>query len=140
MYNEKGIFFYNQLQMVVRAHSLSRSTSVSLSKENTLKLSITRQGTSPRNNTEDAGTSAVEKRLVTFFVDDPSESVEGGRILDGFARGHHHSSADCIDRIGGKTSHGGDSEPESELGEERSVKLHGQQGQDGVVEAEVSMR
>jgi len=116
---------------------LSGTARVGLAEEDDLELIVTRQDTSTSDGTEDVGTSTLEEGLVTLLVDDLLEGIERGRVLDGLTRGHHHSSADGINGVGGETSQVGDTESENEGGEERSLELSGQQGLDGIVKTEV---
>jgi len=116
---------------------LTRSTLEGLAEEDQLKLIVDRQDTGTGNTTEDVGTSTVEQRLDTVGGNDLAGSVEGGLVLDGLTRGHHHATADGVKRVGSDTGSGGDAPTKSERGEEAGLEALGEEGLEGVVHAEV---
>lgn len=55
-----------------------------------------------------------------------------------FTRSHHHTTTDCVERVGGDTSTSGDSPAEQERGQEVTLERADEEdGLDGVVHAEV---
>lgn len=109
-----------------------------LAEEEELDLVVDRQDTSTGDTTEDVGTGTLEERLDTLLGDDLAGSVHGGRVLDGLTRGHHHTTTDGVQRVGGNTGTGGNSPAEQEGSEEVALKRTNQENRlDGVVHSEV---
>merc|ERR1719282_1218588 len=90
-----------------------RATLEGLAEHEELDLVVDGQDTSAGNTTEDVGTSTLEERLDTLLSDDLGSSVHGRLVLDGLARGHHHTTTDGVERVRGNTGGGGDSPAEA---------------------------
>lgn len=105
------------------AQYLARATLKGLSEKKNLELIIDGEHTSPGDTTENVGASTLEERHDTLGLDDLAGSVEGALILDSLTRGHHHTAADGIKRVGGDTSASGDAPTEKERGEEVVFKI-----------------
>lgn len=101
-----------------------------LAEEDDLELIVDRQDTSTGDTTEDVGTSTLEERLDTLLGDDLAGSIESTVVLDGLTRGHHHTTADSVKRVGSDTGTGGDTPTESERGQE--VVCEGTDQDDGL--------
>ena len=71
-----------------------------LAKENDLELIVAGEHTSASDGTKNVGARTLEERLGTFLGDDLLEGGQGRVVLDGGTRGHHHASADGVDRVG----------------------------------------
>jgi len=102
-----------------------------------LELIVTRKDTSTSNGTENVSTSTLEERLVTLVLDDFTEAVEGGVVLDGSTGGHHHTTTDSVNGVGSKTSTSGNSPAKSEVNQEVVLVLSGKSRLEGVVHTEV---
>jgi hypothetical protein len=101
-------------------------------------LIVDGQDTSTRDTTENVGSSTLEERPDTLLGNDLAGGIEGGLVLDGLTRSHHHTTTDSIERVRGNTGTGGDTPSESEGGEEVTLERTDQDdGLDGVVETEV---
>ena len=109
-----------------------------LAEEDKLDLVVDGQDTSTGDTTEDVGTGTLEQGLGTLLGDDLAGSIQGGLVLDGLTRGHHHATTDSVQRVGSNTSSSGNSPAEQEGSEERALKRTNQEnGLDRVVHAEV---
>jgi len=109
-----------------------------LAEEDELDLVVDGQDTSTGDTTEDVGTSTLEQGLDTLLGDNLAGSVHGGRVLDGLTRGHHHTTTDGVQRVGGDTGSGGDGPAEQEGSKEVTLKGTNQEnGLKRVVHAEV---
>jgi len=118
--------------------NLTRATRELLAEDKNLELIVDGEDTSTGNTTEDVGTGTLEERLDTLLGDNLPEGIEGGLVLDGLTRGHHHATADGIKRVRGDTGTGGDAPTESERGEEVVGESTGEEdGLDRVVHSEV---
>merc|ERR1712014_89013 len=103
-----------------------------------LDLVVDGQDTSAGNTTEDVGTGTLEERLDTLLGDDLGSSVHGRLVLDGLARGHHHTTTDGVERVRGNTGSGGDSPAKEERSKEVALERANEDDRlDGVVETEV---
>jgi len=102
-----------------------------------LELIVTRKDTSTSNGTENVSTSTLEERLVTLVLDDFTEAVEGGVVLDGSTGGHHHTTTDSVNGVGSKTSTSGNSPAKSEVNQEVVLEFGGKGRLEGVVHTEV---
>ena len=65
------------------------------------------------------------------------EAVDWTVVLLGLAWSHHHSSSDGVDGVWGETGSDSDSPTEEEVNTEVISKVSGEDGLDGVVDAEV---
>jgi hypothetical protein len=117
---------------------LTRSTLELLAEHEELGLVVDGQDTGTGNTTEDVGTSTLEERLDTLGGDDLAGSVHGTLVLDGLTGGHHHTTADGVERVGSDTGTGGDTPSESERGQEVTLEGTGEEdGLERVVHTEV---
>lgn len=89
-----------------------------LSEEKDLELIVDGEHTSTGDTTENVGTSTLEERLDTLLGDDLAGSIQGTVVLDGLARGHHHTTSDSVKRVRGDTGTGGNTPTEGEGGKE----------------------
>jgi len=103
-----------------------------------LEVVETDEHESASQTTEDVGTSTLVHGLDTLLSENLASAVEGVLVLSGvLTRGHHHSSANSVERIGDQTGGDGDGIAEGELGEESSL-LHEIVLSEGIIETEVS--
>ena len=101
---------------------LTRSTLELLAEHDELHLVVDGEHTGTGNTTENVGASTLEERLDTLSGDDLAGSIEGTLVLDGLTGGHHHTTTDGVERVGGDTSTSGDSPSESERGQEVTLE------------------
>jgi hypothetical protein len=117
---------------------LTRSTLELLAEHDELGLVVDGEHTGTGNTTENVGTSTLEERLDTLGGNDLAGGIHGTLVLDGLTRGHHHTTADGVERVGGDTGTGGDGPTKSERGQEVALEGTGQKdGLDRVVHTEV---
>lgn len=136
---------------------LTRSTLEGLAEHEQLDLVVDRKHTSTSDTTEDIGTSTLEQRSNTLSGNDLATGIHGGLVLDGlkgnlviaswirkctkvthFARSHHHTPTDSIERVRADTSTGGDRPAEQEGGQEIALKRTNEENRlEGVVHSEV---
>lgn len=93
-----------------------------LAEEDDLQLVVDGQDTSTSNTTENVGTSTLEERADTLLSDDLAASIQGGLVLDGLTRSHHHTTTDSIQWVRSNTSTSGDTPAEKEGGKEVTLK------------------
>ena len=53
---------------------------------------VPRKDTSTSDGTKNVSTGTLEERLVTLVLDNLTEAVEGGIVLDGSTGSHHHTT------------------------------------------------
>lgn len=124
--------------MVKEVRHLAGTTLEGLSEEEELELIVDGQHTSTGDTTENVGTGTLEERLDTLLGNNLLEGIDGGLVLDGLTRGHHHTPTDSVKRVRGDTGTGGDAPTEEERGKEvSSERADEDNGLDGVVHAEV---
>jgi hypothetical protein len=117
---------------------LTRSTLELLAEHEELGLVVDGQDTGTGNTTENVGTSTLEERLNTLGGDDLASSVHSTLVLDGLTGGHHHTTADGVERVRGDTGTGGDSPTKSERGQEVTLEATGEEDRlERVVHTEV---
>ena len=119
--------------------SLGRSATVGLAKDKDLELVITSQDSSSSHSAEDISASTLEEGLVTLLGDDLLEGIGRRLVLDSLAGGHHNSSADGVEGVGGKTRQVGDTKAKDERGDERALQGIRQQGLDRVIQSKVTI-
>lgn len=96
----------------------------------------TRKNTSSSNTSEDVSASTLHEGHEAFVLDDLHTAVEGGFVVDTSSRGHHHSTSDGIDGVGGEARDDGDGPSEEEGDDEGGIRSK-EDGLDGIVKTEV---
>merc|ERR1719282_1479185 len=115
-----------------------RATLEGLAEHEELDLVVDGQDTSAGNTTKDVGTGTLEEGLDALLSDNLGSSVHGRLVLDGLARGHHHTTTDGVERVRGNPGSGGDSPAEEERSKEVALERADEDDRlDGVVESEV---
>jgi len=81
----------------------------------------TGQHTSAGNTSEHVGTSTLHHGHEALVLEDLLSAIDGTVVLDGATTGHHHSSSDGIDWVGGEAGHDGHRPTEEEADEGASA-------------------
>ena len=117
---------------------LAGATLEGLSKEKELELVVDGQHTGAGDTTQDVGTSTLEEGADTLLGNDLGAAVNGALVVDGGARGHHHATADGVERVRGETGTGGDTPAEQERGDKVVLEAEAaKSGLERVVHAKV---
>lgn len=101
---------------------LGSTGTILLSQHKHLKLVITSKHTGTSNCTKNVCTSTLEERFRTLILKDLIECIQGTLVLHGFTWCHHHSSADCVNWIGGEACTVCDNPTKSKASEETILK------------------
>jgi len=96
----------------------------------------TRKNTSSSDASKDVSASTLHKGHESFVLDDLEAAVKGGFVENTGSGGHHHSTSDGIDGVGGEARDDGDGPSEEEGDEEGSVRSE-EHGLDCIVKTEV---
>jgi hypothetical protein len=93
-----------------------------LAEQDELNLVIDGKHTSTSNTTEDVSTGTLEEGLDTLLGGDLAGSIEGGAVLDGLTRSHHHTTTDGVKRVRSNTSTSGDRPAKQERSKEVTLE------------------
>jgi len=93
-----------------------------LAEHQDLQLIVDGEHTSTSNTTQDVSTRTLEQGADTLLGDDLATGIEGRLVLDGLTRGHHHTTTDGIQRVGGDTGTSCDGPAEHEGGQEVTLE------------------
>ena len=102
-----------------------------------LDLVETSKDTSTGDTTEDVGTSTLEEGGKALVLEDLDGAVNGALVVDATTRGHHHTTADSINRVGSETGKDSDTVAEGEGGHEVLLELLAEQRLERIVETKV---
>jgi len=81
----------------------------------------TGENTGAGDAAKNVGAGALHHRHETFVLHDLNGAVDGALVLDGGARGHHHTTTNGVDGVGHQTGGDGDAVTQAEGQEQTGV-------------------